>query len=115
MKIIKVGRAHPDWKREFECKNCGTVVEIERANLVITFIHTTSGERERVVADCMVCKHEIAIDDPAHDNWGDLPHKSYCQACKQNGLVSSTDLADPRCSNCGNSITVPRAKKNPYR
>ena len=115
MRILEVGRAHPDWKRKYDCQHCGTVVEVERTDLIITFRHDISGERERVVADCMVCKYEIVIDDPAHDDWGDLPHKSYCRACQQQRIVAATDLANPYCSKCNTSITVPRAQKNPYR
>ncbi|MBI2472961.1 hypothetical protein HYV70_00185 [Candidatus Uhrbacteria bacterium] len=116
MRVLEVGRAHPDWKRKFDCENCGTIVEVERSNLVFTYTHDISGPRNRVVADCIVCKYEIVIDDPAHDDWGDLPHKSYCRTCQQRVIVAATDLADPHCSNCGASVTVHKAqKKKQYR
>ena len=74
MKGIKVGRNHDDWSREFECENCGGLVEVVREDL---YLAKRIGVRRmcyEVVADCFYCKNQIIIDELAN-RWHNLPRR----------------------------------------
>ncbi|MBU1132288.1 hypothetical protein KKC32_03535 [Patescibacteria group bacterium] len=77
MRVIKVGRNNDDWKREFECPNCGAILEVERADLFIGYI---GGIRlpEHVCFKCGECGANIAIDSLLLFNITGLPEKPEC-------------------------------------
>ena len=75
MKIIKQGRAHPDWSREFTCPHCGAVIEVVRADLHVSVKHDIYGSRPVVATDCGACGKPLKVDDPASADWGDLPER----------------------------------------
>ena len=75
MKIIKQGRAHPDWSREITCLHCWAVLEIGRADLHVSVKHDIYGRRSVVATDCGACGKPLKVEDPASPDWGELPEK----------------------------------------
>lgn len=108
MKILKVGCAHPEWKRECECTHCGTTLEVERANLFLAQAHDMGDARDRVLAVCAVCQNDLVIQDPASSAWGTLARRVHCLSCRQTTIVSVANLRDPYCTHCNKSVELPK-------
>ena len=114
MKTLKVGRAHPDWKCDFECKGCGTVHEIERADLFLAHTHDISGPRDQVLATCIACNETIVVENHASTNWGDLPRQVRCKSCRQTSIIAAADFNDPHCAHCNEVVQLPKPQEQGY-
>lgn len=113
MRVTQVGRANRLWAREFECPGCGSVLEVCRDDLALEYKHDMSGARHKVVASCCVCDTQIVVDDPAHKDWGALPHKTSCMTCRISCLVPAENLEDPTCPTCRGSVEIRKVQAPP--
>jgi len=62
MRVIKVGRNHEEWAREFECEGCGAIVEVMRSDVYLEATLSGRSMRENVYANCCECAEKILID-----------------------------------------------------
>jgi hypothetical protein len=75
MKVVRVGHNDLNWSREVQCPECGTLLEVTRADLYLTQVQCVSELKLRVQCDCCVCKNEIIIDRD-NERWKGLPERN---------------------------------------
>ncbi len=75
MKVKKFGWNHPEWTDDVSCTSCGSVLTINRCDLVQSDVHDIRGQRTEVRTRCCQCGNWITVSASV-TGWGKLLTKN---------------------------------------